>query len=121
MASAGRREAVGWTAEARGASRNDEVGLAFPDEGDVLGAMMILDKVRVEKEINDKGEKEQRCVYSLCEGCACFQVGLSTYTSNCTWGIDCMSEPAKRKERRGGGFYSLKELSRVHSKKKKMR
>ena len=77
---------MGWTSEARGASRNDGVGLAFPDEGVVLGAMMKLEKVRVEKKINDKGEKEQRCVYSLCEGCACFRVGLSTYTSNSVLG-----------------------------------
>jgi hypothetical protein len=88
IASAGRRDAVGWTADARGASRNDGVGLAFPDEGVVFGAMNILDKVRVEIEINDKGEKEQRCVYSLYEGCAYFRAGLSTYTSNSVLG-DC--------------------------------
>jgi hypothetical protein len=86
MASVGRREAVGWTGEVRGASRNDGVGLAFPDEGEVLGAIMILDKVHVEKKINEKGEKVQRCVYSLCEDCGCFQVGLSTYTSNSVLG-----------------------------------
>ena len=53
------------------------------DDRAVLGAMMKLDKVRAEKKINDRGEKEQQCVCSPCGGCACFRAGLSTYTSNC--------------------------------------
>ena len=99
ITSAGRREAVGWTADVRGASRNDGVGLAFPDEGVVFGAMKNLDKIRVEKEINEKGEKEQRYVYSLYEGCACFRAGLSTYTSGSVLGVVRMNEPAKEGKR----------------------
>jgi len=84
------------------------VGLAFPDEGEVLGAMVMLDKVRVEKEINEKGEKVQRCVYGLCEGCACLQVGLSTYTSNGVLGG--LIERASQQRGGGEGVLYAKEF-----------
>ena len=57
IASAGRREAVGWTSEAKGTSKNDGVGLAFPNEGVVSEARMKLDKVRVEKKIQRQGRE----------------------------------------------------------------
>jgi len=37
-------------------SRADKAGLAFPDEGVVLGAIGDFN------EVNEMGEKEQRCV-----------------------------------------------------------
>ena len=50
---------MGWTAEARGASRNDGVGLAFPDEGIVLGAIVNLET----KFVSNKKSigQERRC------------------------------------------------------------